>query len=329
MPRIATCVIARDVASLHAHALVRPIHGAEADLFVGPVRGRAIALGRFQRAASAIDVAAASSSGELVVRRNVGGPAIRVGEGQLRVQLLLARPDALGGVADPMRALNRHVRPLLAALNTFGVGAMYGGRDVILARGAPIAWIGVAHRAGDGATEIDAYVALEASFAIEPGLDLSAGSIASRFLGKAPRTIAEVLGRAIDAETLAPRIADAYAEQAEGSRAHLSITLAPGGPAAVPDEPPFTAMVEEAIGLLGARYEPEHERVAIGGDLGASEDALAALERALFAAGRDATEDQLGAVVDAHLGPSSGALVFGVKSLRSIAKAALHAIRLG
>ncbi len=327
MPRIATCVLARDVASIQAHELVRPLHGAEADLFVGPVRGRAIALGRFQRAASAIDVAAACASGEQIVRRNVGGPAIRVGEGQLRVQLLLARPDAIGGVTDPMRALNRHVRPLLAALNSFGVGAMYGGRDVLVAHGAPIAWIGVAHRARDGVTEIDAYVALEASFAVEPALDLAAGSIASRFLGRSPRTIADVLGRTIDAETLALRIADAYAEQAEGSRAHLSITLAPGEPAPLPEEPPFTAMVEEAIGLIGARYEPEHGRVAIGGDLGASEDALVALERALFAAGRDANEEQLGAIVDAHLGPASGALVFGVKSLRSIAKAALHALR--
>lgn len=329
MPRIATCVLARDAASIHAHPLVRPTHGVEADLFVGPVRGRALALGRFQRAASAIDVAAAGSSGELVVRRNVGGPTIRVCDGQLRLQLLLARPDAIGGVADPMRALNRHVRPLLAALNSFGLGAMYGGRDVIVARGAPVAWIGVAHRASDGATEIDAYVALEASFALEPALDLSAGAIASRFLGKTPRTIVDILGRAVDADTLARRIADAYAEQADGSRAQLSMTLAPGAPVTVADEPPFTAMVEEAIGLLGARYEPAHERVAIGGDLGASEDALAALERALFAAGRDANEEQLGAIVDAHLGPKSGALVFGVKSLRSIAKAALHAMRLG
>jgi lipoate-protein ligase A len=331
MPRIATGPLsARDVASIHAFPLSRPRLGAEAELLVGPLRGRAIALGRFQRAQSAIDVAPARSRREVVVRRNVGGPALRVGEGQLLVQLFLASPDALGGVADPMRALNRHVRPLLAALNTLGVAAMYGGRDVILSHGAPIAWIGAAHRVSDRATYLEAIVSVRASFALEAELDLAAGAIAPRHLGRAPRTLEDVLGREVDAESLARRIVDAFVAQADGDCVALDEAASPAATSPLDlDEPPFAAMVEEAIGLIGARYEPEQERVAIGGDLGASEDALVALERALFAAGRDATEEQLGAIVDAQLGPASGALVFGVKSLRSIAKAALHAMRLG
>jgi lipoate-protein ligase A len=331
MPRIATGLLsARDVASIHAFPLSRPRLGAEAELLVGPLRGHAIALGRFQRAGSAIDVARARSRGEVVVRRNVGGPALRVGEGQLSVQLLLTSPDALGGVADPMRALNRHVRPLLAALNALGVGAMYGGRDVIVSHGAPIAWIGAAHRVSDRVTYVEAVLAVRASFALEAELDLAAGSIAARHLGRAPRTLEDVLGHALDAESLARRIVDAFVAQAGGDSVALADASSPPSKSPLDlDEPPFTAMVEEAIGLVGARYEPEHERVAVGGDLGVSEDALAALERALFAAPRDATEEQLGAIVDAHLGPASGALVFGVKSLRSIAKAALHATRLG
>jgi hypothetical protein len=321
-----------DVAAIDAHPIA-PLprelrdRGVEAILRVRPLAGDAVALGRFQRARSAVDVDALRARGTPVVRRAAGGPALRVGAGMLHVLLRLDAPESLGGVADVQRAANRHVRPLLRAIESLGAPATFGGRDVILVRGAPVAWIGLAHAARTRATELEAFVGVTSSFAIEPELDLAAGSIAPRFLGRAPAPLATVLGKPIDEDGFARAVVDAYAASVDVASAVTDEERV--APAERPDldEPPFTAMVEEAIGLVGARWEPERRRVALGGDLGASEDALAALESTLFDLGRDASDEAIASAVDAHLGPASGAMTFGVKSLRSIARVAAHAMR--
>lgn len=332
MPLIVSHPPRSDAASLRPEPIAAPPYAAGLDgaLQVGPLRGDAIVLGRFQRARSAIDLDVAARRGLALARRSVGGPALRLGEGALQLALTLASPGALGGVPDVARALNRHVRPILRALESLGAPATFGGRDFILVEGAPVAWIGVAHHAATGATRVEAYFALERPFALESALDLAHGGAAPRFRGRAPKALSDVLPKA-DLHALAPALSEAFAAQAGAPHVALA---GPSGPLDEPppplaDEPPFTAMVEESIGLLGARWEPERERLAIGGDLGASEDALDALERALFVAGRAASPEALGAVVDAHLGEASGALIFGVKSLRSIAKVAFHALRAG
>ncbi len=320
---VATSASPIDAASLAAHAIV-PVR--DVVLVVRELVGDAVVLGRFQRARSAVDVDALRARGTPIVRRTAGGPALRVGEGMLHVCLRLPSPASLGGVDDVQRAFNRHVRPLLRALESLGAPATWGGRDVVLMRGVPVVWLGLGHSAHTRAMELEAIVAVTRDFALPSELDLARAAIAPRFLGRAPGSLAQVLGGA-PRRSLVSALVAAY-ESAVGLHAEAAgeddLTCAPL--ALDLDEQPFAAMVEEAIGLVGARHEPEHRRVAIGGDLGASEDALEALERALHREGAQASEPQLGALVDAHFGPSSGAATFGVKSLRSIAKAAFHAL---
>ncbi|MBL8714356.1 MAG: hypothetical protein JNL79_00045 [Myxococcales bacterium] len=288
----------------------------EATLTVAPLVGEAIALGAFQRAKSTIDLPRLDGSGISLVRRATGGPALRVGRGQVHVTLALTNPAVLGGVADPNRALNRQVRPLLRALDALGnQPTTFGGRDIVLMGAAPIAWVGIGHVRSTGATTIEAIVALSRSFELAAELDLAHGAIAPRFLGRTPSTLEAVLGRAIDPDAVVGAIVAAYALQAEDS-------VATEAPASLPmtrvdaDEPPFTAMIEEAIGLLGARRSVEG-RVELGGDLFASTDALAALGDAL--ATLDADEAAAHATIEAAL---EGALLLGVRDVGAFARLA-------
>jgi hypothetical protein len=290
-----------------------PLEGAEGALLIAPLEGDAIALGSFEIARSTLDLERLELP---LVRRATGGPPIRVRTGQVHLALHLRAPGVLGGVADPNRVLNRHVRPLLHALATIGAQVSSGGRDIVLSRGAPVGWIGARHCRASSETGIEAIVAVSSDFSVPPALDLAQGSIAPRFLGKSPSTLAAVGGPAEGARVVSA-IVDAYRALAEGS-----VTLREGH-AAPPDRvdlvaPPFDAMVEEAIGLLGARVDAQ--RVLLGGDLMASHDALEALGRALHALGHDCEDAALFACIDAHLSPPSGAMLIGVRHLSSIAK---------
>lgn len=286
-------------------------------LIVAPVSGRAIVLGAFQRAGSTIDLERAARAREAIGRRSTGGVAVRVREGQVFVSLALASASALGGVDDLGRALNRHVRPLLRALSTFGAQATYGGRDFVSIAGVPIAFVAVAHDTKSGALGLEAIVAVDAPFSLDAEDDLAHGAIAPRWLGKSPGSLSASLRRRIDLTAVVRAIASAYASQAGDDvttfEAGAFVALDPRC-----EERPFDALVEEAMGLVGAAIDPD--AIAIGGELMASADALAALGRALKALGDDPADDALGTTIDAALGPSSGALLFGVRSLASIAK---------
>jgi len=302
-----------DVTRLGAPRLLHSTK-AEALALVAPIVGEGIALGAFQRVRSTLDLARLEGSGMSVVRRATGGPALRVGRGHVFVALELRGPDALGGVADPGRALNRHVRPILRALTSLGdVAATSGGRDLILARGVPIAWVGVGHERATRRTTLEAIINVTRSFALDPALDLAHGAIAPRFNGATPTTLEETLGRKVDPAEVVEAILQELTAAAGGDAAKLALPSLPTT-RVNPDELPFTAMVEEAIGLLGALVE--RNAVVVGGDLMASSDALAELgQRAL-----SLDHDGLGAAIDATLGAESGALLLGVRSLESIRK---------
>lgn len=279
----------------------------EAAAYVAPIVGEGILLGRFQRARSTVDLPRLEGSGLSLLRRKSGGPALRVGRGQVYVSLDLASPASLGGVADPGRALNRHVRPLLRALTSLSnITATSGGRDLILARGEPIARVFIHHHRATGATGLEAIVHVSRSSDLDETHDLAHGSI------ERPKckTLNEILGREVAPGEVVEAILRELAAAAAGS---VETFDPPGGGARVdPEEPAFTAMIEEAIGLLGAVVE--RDRVTIGGDLMASDDALEALGREVFALEDD---EAIGAAIDRAF---TEAMLLGVRSLESIRK---------
>ncbi len=286
----------------------------EAAAYVAPIVGEGILLGRFQRVRSTLDLPRLEGSGLSLVRRQSGGPALRVGRGQVYVSLELASPASLGGVADPARALNRHVRPLLRALTSLSdITATSGGRDVILARGEPIARVFVHHHRGTGVTGLEAVIHVSRASDLDPAVDLAHGAVE-----RAPsRTLSEVLGREVETAAVVEAIVAELAALAGGDVGSFAPAMLSSRVDS--EEPAFTAMIVESIGLVGAVVE--RDRVAIGGDLMASHDAIEELGRALHGV-TDAEE--IGALIDRHLG---GAMLLGVKSLESIRKVVLAATK--
>lgn len=291
---------ARDVAAASL-AWDRPAD-ADASLVVAVPRDDAIVLGAFQRRGDVV------SSGA-VLRRGSGGPAATVGPGTVWVQLGLARSDALVPcTAD--KILNRYVRPLLrASTRSASVQASYFGRDWISAAGRPVALVAFAHDASTGRAMFEAIVAVRAPFWSAPR-----GS----FLGKPPATLEELTGRALDPRLVSEAIVDAYAAIASEAPARG----APPGHAEVPpyadveDDPPWAAVREEAIGAVAAGPD-RAGRLRVGGELMASRDAVSRLEDRVAELPTDADLDELGGAVDDALS-TRGAVIFGVRSLRSI-----------
>lgn len=285
----------------------------EGALVVAPVEADAIVLGSFQRAASTVDLARVARVGTQLARRSTGGTAIRAQRGQVFVALELASAAAFEGSPDPSRALNRQVRPLLGALARLGIPATYTGRDFVWARGAPVAWLGVTHDRATGGVGIEALVAVDAPFGLDPADDLAHGAV-ERWMDKTPSTLSSLRGAPVATADVVAAIVDAYATRANGEVVSFEL----GGLRALDprtEDAPFGALVAERMGLVGAVVD--RGRHAIGGELMASRGVLDELARALDRADDDAID----ATVDAHLGPASGALLFGVRSLASIAKA--------
>lgn len=262
--------------------------------YVAPIVGDGIALGRFQRARSTLDLARLEGSGLSLVRRKSGGGALRVGRGQVYVSIEMAT----AGI-EPSRILNRNVRPLLRALTSLShIAVTSGGREVMLARGEPIGWVGVHHEVDSGATGLEAIINVSRTFELDPNVNLQTGAIQPRF--KTPRTLQEMLDRQVTEEEVVAAIVRELGVD-EWFTADAPV------PRVDMDEAPFTAMIEEAIGLIGAIRESD--RIAIGGDLMASHDALAALERAVF------SEPDVATAINRCL---DGAMILGVSSLDSI-----------
>ncbi|MBX3197759.1 MAG: hypothetical protein KF894_06415 [Labilithrix sp.] len=312
--------------------------GEDARLTIGSPSDEAIVLGAFQRASELEGqrVGAAGVDAPLaVLRRGSGGAAARVGPGCVWLQLSLARPDALVAcTAD--KILNRYVRPLLRALTrAASVPASWFGRDWISAAHRPVALVALAHDAAANRALFEAIVGVSASVAC--------GDRPS-FLGKAPATLDEIAGRAVDPARVATLAAEAYAAAAtslvEASAAGGAPRGAPAsgveasaarGAARVPasgvevGDPAWAAIREEAIGVVAAGRDVAG-RLRVGGELMASRDALARLEDLVAALPSGAGAAEVGRAVDVAL-TTPGAVTFGVRAFVSLRDAIVDALR--
>ncbi len=288
---------ARAIAAHSLASLDRPLR-APGELWVAVAGDSALVLGAFQRGAHWREE-------PTLLRRESGGPEVRVGAGTVHVALALADPGALAP-CDEQHIVNRSVRPLLRALTKAAgapLPANFFGRDWVSIAHRPAAWVGFAHDATTRRTLFEAFVGVRTSFA-------DGGR--TSFLGKTPGSLEAIAGRALDPARLAEAIAEAYASGTDWT------ALGPPEPfdarqASDPrSDPPWTATGEEAIGTLGAGPDAGGA-FRVGGDLLVSRDALARLgERAAAADVAD-----LGRIVDETLA-AEGVALDGVRSLGSV-----------
>jgi hypothetical protein len=145
------------------------------------------------------------------------------------------------------------------------------------------------------------------------------------FLGKAPATLDELAGRAIDPARVVDAIADAYREIATSTVEVARATSVPATVDDLEDESPWTARREEAIGLVAAGPDASG-KLRIGGELMASSDAISRLEERVGSLPADASADDVGRAVDESL-TTGGAITFGVRSLTSIRDVIVEARR--
>jgi hypothetical protein len=281
------------------------------ELSVVELTTAATALGAFQRRASVPTSVAAEAP---VLRRGSGGPWVHVGPGTLHVLLTLTHPGALVP-CDPRRIVNRHVRPLLRALTKQGALAHYFGRDWLSVAHVPAGEVVFGHDSLTGRTVFEAFIAVRAPFA---------PSGRTSFLGKAPGTLEAITGRKVDVDRLSVAIVDAYAH-ASGREIVYAANLPAHERLAeeVPDEPPWAATVDEAVGEVAAGFDAAGV-FRLGGDLLASRDALGRVSHAVGALPPHVEATEIGAVVDRELGPPSVALD-GVRDLRNVRDVLLRA----
>lgn len=276
-------------------------------LWLAPVLRAELSLGAFLRAASAVKDPPCP-----VTRRLSGGPALRLAPEALHLALFLPSPSSLVPDADLPRLLNRHLRPLLRALRRLGLPAMYPGRDWIAVAHRPAVWVGFAHHGASDTCCVEAFLPLDQPFSVPPEHDASAPHRGDPpWLGKAPASLRELSPRPLALEALQEAVASAYA-------ADLGVPWEPARfeagqlrPAAQDRRPPWAALRQEAIGLVGASGPPW---AGLGGEFFASEDLIAAVDRRLAELPRGATRGQLQGALAAALEETGG----GVEGVRSV-----------
>ncbi len=280
-------------------ALDRVLEG-DAELAVVEITSEATVLGAFQRRHDAPDDPPQEVRGS-------GGPFVRVGPGTLHVLLALSHPAALVP-CDARRIVNRHVRPLLRALTKRGALAHYFGRDWVSVGHRPIAEVGFAHDSETGRAVFEAFVAV--------GYDFAPSGRPS-FLGKEPGTLESVTGLRFDTPALAGAIVAAYTTAADRVAVTRGAPQLVGVHAAdLPDDPPWTATVDEAIGSIGAGRDSSGA-LRIGGDLLASRDALHRVATLVDALPPGRGIEEVGAIVDREFSRATVALD-GVRHLGSL-----------
>ncbi len=214
-------------------------------------------------------------------RRASGGRSVSLGPGCMYVALSLQRPTDVVPDANGSNLLNRLLRPLLRALTAEGALAHYFGRDWIAVAKRPAGTVAFAHQRGSGRTLIEAFLGVSQSVAVTASHP--------SYLGKVPDSIEHLAGRPLQQERLAERIAHAYAVAYgfEWTPHEWPSTEA----AALGLEPAWQATVEEPIGLLGARRDPDG-KLRLGGELMISQDVLAGLTTWLDTATSEADIDE-------------------------------------
>lgn len=296
----------------HAQALRRLVHPSEPRFAVRAGEREELVLGQFQRARSALCLDEVAARRLAVTRRASGGPAVLFGPGSLHVALSLPRPEALVA-CTPRQLVNRYVRPLLRGLGRLGLAAHYFGRDWVTAAKRPVAWIGYATLA-DGASWVEALVAVDHPFELPRELDGYPAREGAWFLGKPPATLGEVLGRPVSSGEVADAITGAY-HAAFGELAPGAWTSAALRPEAHDERPAWDALVEEAIGFIGASAGPSP---GLGGDLLACAEVADALSRAMSELAPAPPE---AAIAQALQRATALGVVDGVKDHTSIARA--------
>lgn len=259
---------------------------ADAELLIGSPTDNAIVSGAFER----------RERGR--VRRGSGGAALTVGPGTIWLTLRLARANALVECDGP-RLMNRYVRPLLKALGRCGAKAAYFDRDWFAVAHRPAGMVAFGHDATTGACTFEAFVAVTTAFAFVQR---------SSYRGKQPGALDELAGVS-DVDRITDAIVAAYGEGHTWTEAGIGRTTTM---VRVEEDPPWLATVDEAIGEIGAT------RTRFGGELMASRDAVARLDRDM------ATAEDVGALVDSTF-TAPKVVVYGVRTLKSIRDVILKA----
>jgi lipoate-protein ligase A len=319
--------------ALAAHLLGEARAGCRAILCSYAVPGDVLALGRYH-----VVPPQPSVDGVAIMRRTGGGRAAPLGAGHVGV--ILAMPDrATLAAAEHLtleQILNRYVRGLLGALESFGVRANYPGRDLVTVDGRLLASLGV-EIAADGATVVEMCVAVERSFAcvttFADRADPTGTVPVDLVLPDQATSIAEAAGRAPDLEQFAAALATGYATRL-GCDVVMSDPLPPPAPdaawlAAGRLSPHLDrhAAVRELLGAVevyAARAGDRVRDVRLCGDLLARSTTVERIETAL----RDAPIERatLRALVEAALREPDDVLL-GVRAPATVGDLVYEACR--
>jgi lipoate-protein ligase A len=299
-------------------------------LVVAEFESEAIALGRFQRLESALEISRVE--GIELLRRNSGGRAIRIGPGALGLLLSVPDPTAfLGAPVPPDKVINRFVRGLLAGLTRCGApgGAHYFGRDFVSVQSKQVAVVG--QDGSSRAALFEAFVALEQTLALPAGFNGYPAHADPRAQGPEHVSLQVLRGKPVSFEAVAAAIVDGYASHHRCELSPIDSAEMPESAldAAVEDEAGFSdsGVAEIPIGFLEALVQAQADKVQqarIRGDFIAPAFAIRELEKSLCDCPLSFSE--LGKRVDAafHL---PGACVIGVQELRIFAEAVLAAVQ--
>ena len=231
-----------------------PSQGRTGTLRVYGLEGDVLSLGRYHLAPEPCP------SAVHVTRRRSGGRAMPWGEGFVGFSLVLRHPSALSreGLLGPDQVLNRYVRGILAACESFGVPAFYPGRDLVTVEGRMLAMVSF-DVAASGAVVVEAVLAIERDFTELPRLlDRADPRGVVRGAMVAPREtigLAALIGRTPELNELADRVRQGY-EQRLGVRFEGRM-------------PPAATDFDEEGWLGQRRGRPGFERrVEVAGQLG-------------------------------------------------------------
>jgi lipoate-protein ligase A len=298
-------------------------------LVVAELAGDGLLLGRHQRAASTLDLAAVRARGLAVVRRVGGGRSVAAGDGTVGV--LLATPSGERLADAPFtvdRTLNRYVRGLLSGLRDLGArSAAWFGRDFVAADSRRVA--AVSQEAGpDGPLLLEAVIGVRRPVAPDDALLRHRPHADPRVAGPPAVTLAELAGRTPSFDEVAAALMRGWGElhRREPEPVEGDLPEAPV-PDALEDEAGLAAgaPVEVPIGFVEALAGAAAGRLVaprLRGDLMAPAHVLSALEGSLEGAPLDALE--VGQRVDAAF-RLPFAFAHGLRSLRALADAALQA----